>query len=378
MIAKSSEQLKKASDLVVVKSNALVNAKLKQKYTLQEARFILWSISNYSKSPKTEDGQLILSANDFAKLTETDPSNIYREGNKFAEKLLSKTLNIEEEGAWVVCNWFSSIAYKDGQFYIEVYDKLIPHIQYLNSHFTKYRLKYALTLSSQYAVRLYELLVQYAKLKKRTFLYSELREKLGIKANELKQFGHFKTKVLDISEREINAKTDIKISWEGIKSGRSYQKIEFTIDQNDRDEPVEENKKLYKYIYDHMAKISVSDSVTQKLIKEHGVDKVREKIEYLNYKLSMGSSIRLPGSYVVDAIVKDYDVSEMKGEVLNDDYTLDKQIREINLVVNEYENALRGHLAKLDEKVRIEYEQRYNEAMEKLNQLLARKNSKNS
>lgn len=58
---------------------------------------------------------------------------------------------------------------------------------------------------------------------------SELKTILGIEKTKYKLYGHFKNKVLEIAEREINEKTDILIQIEEIKTGRKITAIKFLI-----------------------------------------------------------------------------------------------------------------------------------------------------
>lgn len=284
---------------LLVKSNALVNARLNQKYSLNEQKLILWVLSNVNESQISRNDELILNALDFANLINSPKENIYREAKSIATKLLSKTLLIEneEEKEFVVCNWFSGIRYKSGQFHIRVYEGLIPHIINLKKCFTSYKLHYALILQSSYAIRLYELLSQYRKIGVRTFEIGVLRMNLGIMDDELKQFGHFKTRVLDISEREINSKTDIHILWDTTRKGQKVTHVTFKItktSENFTDSAVDE-------LHKDLIQFGLSEDKALELIKNYDYSYLLEKLSNTREKIQKDPSINSPvGFFIVD------------------------------------------------------------------------------
>jgi plasmid replication initiation protein len=61
---------------------------------------------------------------------------------------------------------------------------------------------------------------------------TELRECCGISAEQYKKFNNIKQKILDASKKEINAKTDLLIDYEEIKTSRKITSIKFIIKKN--------------------------------------------------------------------------------------------------------------------------------------------------
>ncbi len=298
---------KKTKSIVLVKSNTLINARLSQKYTLNEQKLILWILSNVTEKHAIQNEELELDVIDFANLINSPRENIYREAKTIATRLLSKTLLLEDEDekGFVACNWFSGMRYRSGRFYIRVYDGLIPHLIDLKKCFTSYKLSYALTLQSSYAIRLYELLSQYIKIKNRTFDIEVLRQNLGILNGELKQFGHFKERVLDISEREINAKTDIRISWEAIRKGRKVTQIKFSIESTANQE-----KDVTTYLSDDLEQklitLGVSESKVKELLMTHSEEYLIEKLTYVQAKINSGKIPKSPAGFFIKSVEEDY------------------------------------------------------------------------
>lgn len=97
----------------------------------------------------------------------------------------------------------------------------MPLITKLEKHFTSYELEQVKDLTSIYAIRLYELLVQWrGKGRTPQIKLSELRNKLGILESEYDRIANFKAKVLDFAISQINEHTDITATYEQHKQGR--------------------------------------------------------------------------------------------------------------------------------------------------------------
>ena len=96
-------------------------------------------------------------------------------------------------------------------------------------------LKSVLSCTSKYAKRLYAIACQWRTAGSVTFDIIELKRMLGLinkKGEEqFERISEFKTKVLEIAAKQINEFTDINISFELIKRGRSFQKVKLLIDK---------------------------------------------------------------------------------------------------------------------------------------------------
>jgi plasmid replication initiation protein len=104
----------------------------------------------------------------------------------------------------------------------------IPLLTSLEENYTIYQIKNITKLKSTYAIRFYELLVQYKKIGGRKIQVNELREILYL-GDKYKAIKDFKVRVLDVAIKEINAETDLNVSYKNIKKGRSIVALDFTI-----------------------------------------------------------------------------------------------------------------------------------------------------
>jgi plasmid replication initiation protein len=224
---------------LVVQSNALIEAHYKQEYTVQEQRTVLWLISeihkeDYILTRKYEHKLIKITAKDYAKLMGISVDNVYRDAQKIADELGSKRFTIPTNSGWINFGWISSMEYKKGEGIIEVEisSKILPYILDLKNQFTSFRLENVLYLKSCHAIKLYQLLAQYKNFGVREIQISDLRSILGIETlSTYKLYGNIKSKILEISKREINNKTDLTISYSEIKKGRKVEAIKFKITQ---------------------------------------------------------------------------------------------------------------------------------------------------
>ena len=61
------------------------------------------------------------------------------------------------------------------------------------------------------------------------FELEKFRDQLGVELGEYKRMGNFKLRVLDLAVQEINEKTDIKVSYEQVKKGRTIIGFKFKV-----------------------------------------------------------------------------------------------------------------------------------------------------
>ena len=219
---------------VVKQDHKLINAKYKLNNS--EIKFILIAIAQIDKDDD-ELKEYEIKVSELEEKFQTKQNETILK--QFAKKLLAKPLEVPTENGWVVLNWFADIEYVRGQakFKVSISKKLKPYLLNLKERFVKYNLKYILPLTSNYSIRIYQLLKEYEKIGNRTFAVEELQNILKV-PNSLKRYDNFKRKVILIAQKELQEKTDIYFDFEEIKTGRKVTHIKFLIFENPK------NKKL--------------------------------------------------------------------------------------------------------------------------------------
>ena len=120
--------------------------------------------------------------------------------------------------------WVQHIVYIDDAACVELQftNPIIPLITRLDERYTEYELKQVSELQSEYAIRLYELLIQWRKVGKTNEIpVSDLRSKLGVGLSQYKVMSDFKKRVLNHAVKQINDFTDISASYSQEKVGKS-------------------------------------------------------------------------------------------------------------------------------------------------------------
>lgn len=208
----------------ITQANAMINSK----YTLNlsEQRLILFAIAQIDSVNDESFFKFSCTVKELEKELNID-LNENRLKN-LAVNILKKPLLIKDGINWIACNWFSSFKYYGGEARMEfkISDDLVPYLLKLKEKFTTYSLEIAIQFQGKYTTRFYEFCMQVKNQNKKeiSFELNFLYELLQL-PKSLKIFADFKKRVLDPSINEINEKTEIKASYEAIKTGRKYTNL---------------------------------------------------------------------------------------------------------------------------------------------------------
>jgi replication protein 1 len=161
----------------------------------------------------------------------------YQQLREATEGIGSRMFEIETPKSLKQLWLFSSVEYLlgTGSFLVKVNEDAMPYFFELKNNFTVLHLKSVLSCNSKFAKRLYAIACQWRSVGFVTFDIIELKRMLGLVDKDGKEqyerISEFKSKVLEIAAKQINEFTDINISFELIKRGRSFQKVKLLIDK---------------------------------------------------------------------------------------------------------------------------------------------------
>lgn len=131
--------------------------------------------------------------------------------------------------------------YNDGKGYVEVMfsNGIIPLITRLSKEYTEYELIQIRNLNSVYALRIFEMLMQWRSVSKTPLVtIDDLRNRLGIADHQYKLMSNFKARVLDLAINEINEHTDITVKYQQHKQGKVITGFTFTFKPKKSDKSV--------------------------------------------------------------------------------------------------------------------------------------------
>lgn len=224
---------------LIVKSNAFVGASYGLGIT--EQRLVLLAILKARETDNINEAigkRLTIHASDYMAHFNVDRATAYESLENAVNGLYESEYRYIEmlpngERKTHRHRFVSSIAYADGLGQVEFAftPETVPLVVGLSDNFTKYEIEQVSKLSSQYALRLYELLAQWRSKGKVTLSLAELRFKFGLLDDEYPRMDNFKRKVLDYAVNEISKNTDLTVSYEQHKQGRVITGFTFTIKQ---------------------------------------------------------------------------------------------------------------------------------------------------
>jgi plasmid replication initiation protein len=241
---------------LIYQHNKLIEARYD--LTLQEKRIILYCLQqipdDFDIESKNSFPTIFIPIRDFCELSNIKFDGNYQKLRDVSKRLRKRTLVIENIGSkdFSVVGWVDSISYeeKKGLIKVDLSRFLMKFLIDLKSNFTSIPLSQTLGLSSVHAIRMFELLKQYQSIGKREIDLITLKKMLGIDDKKLNLYGDLKRRVLQISQRELEEKTDIIFSFEEIKTSRKVTSIQFFIEKNPnfRKKEIESTTNKYKKV----------------------------------------------------------------------------------------------------------------------------------
>lgn len=213
---------------LVTKDNSLIGASYSLGVVEQRLIFLAIIEAREQKTLIEAGGLLRIYAQSYAKQFDVEKHTSYEAMKRAVEGLYeagfaySKLDERSGKMGHYKSRWVDKIGYIDDLGCVELVfaSDVIPLITRLEARYTEYELKQVVGLQSEYAIRLYELVIQWRSVgKTNPISLVELREKLGL-IDEYKRIEAFKRRVLDLAVRQINEHTDITVKYEQHKQGR--------------------------------------------------------------------------------------------------------------------------------------------------------------
>lgn len=218
------------SDLIIRKGHPIIEAGYK--LSLAEQRIILLSLAKLD-SRDVLQRKVTLSAIDFAKAFGVSEKVAYRDLLTASKKLYDGSIILKGEDETTEFRWIESRTryHKgEGRISFEFSSKVMPYLFELDKQlgYTQYHLLSVSGFSGTYSIRLYELCKKLQGMKNTEVGIEEIRRMLML-GDKYKEFKVLNRRVLTPSIAEINEKSDLLVSIEFIKGGRSVKGLKFSI-----------------------------------------------------------------------------------------------------------------------------------------------------
>ncbi len=219
--------VKADGNAIVTKANALIEASYN--LTLNEQRIILACAAKLDgRKPMPRDAVFMLSVEEFIDLFGSDPKNAYAEMEEAATKLYERDIRRVDGTTRKRLRWVYMAEYKKGEGKVRLgfSPEIAPYLTMLHKRFTSYKLEEVASLRSTYAIRLFEMLVQFSETGLFVISVVDFKQRLGLD-EKYDRFSNLKARVIDPAVKDLVAKTSLDIVWQGIKKGKTVDRLEF-------------------------------------------------------------------------------------------------------------------------------------------------------
>ena len=211
--------------------------------TLDEKRLFIMATPLARTTKISSNDPVFISSSEFSKECGIDLSTAYTALELASERLFTRFFGYTNaEGDRVKMRWLNKVIYKAGQGGSELYftDEvllLLREFDALNPY-TKYKKEVVLRLRKDYSLDFYHLAKKHQTMGGFQISLDELFEQLGL-PESYKRLDNLKNRVIEPSLDEITANTDIDLTYENVKRGRSVVGFKFTVREKPKPKVIE-------------------------------------------------------------------------------------------------------------------------------------------
>lgn len=291
-------------ELTVVQSNQLVEAAYA--LNLDEMRLIYLAISKINSKNGSPIGTIDIAPSEFISAFSINSKNIYSSLRQAVKGIGRKPIQLPQYGnpsRVKELYWLSSNEYDTSDngtlIRLKFNSEIEPYLYDLKDNFTVIKFEQAAKLTTPFSFRLYQWLIKAknmnsSKKGQTTEVVLDLNwiKSQAMLEGKYDRWDIFRTKVIEPSVMKINAKTDISLNWEPIRTGRKVSAIKF----NYIDEKSIETKPLRPRLYRRpkVLKGSHEEGVWMRKNAELLLDYMGRSLEYdSDFKLTISDLKKL-------------------------------------------------------------------------------------
>jgi plasmid replication initiation protein len=278
------------NNLTIYKANKIVEAGFK--LSLNEQRVILACIAQVrSTDSLLTCDEFELTASHFSQMFHVTESRAYHALTEVSETLFNRYVVVDNPYPdkprikRLKMRWISAIKHvpDEGKIILNFSQDMLPYLSELKGRFTRYELKNIGKMTCVYAIRLYELLIQWQKRGSRTVDIEWLKRQFEIELL-YSDVCDLKKRVLIPAVEDINENSNLHVSWQQIKTGRKITHFTFKFREKVSDTPKKTNSPKSKiletvnnidYFYDMRQKFG--DLLPTNVIPEEIVNELKKQ-----------------------------------------------------------------------------------------------------
>ncbi|WP_295452099.1 replication initiation protein [uncultured Thiodictyon sp.] len=215
---------------LIVKSNRLIEASYQ--LTLAEQRVLLCVVAQIDRHPDavpvTAQTPFAVTARGLAELFGIPNKQAYELMMHGCERLAERWIVIDAPDAEnprltkTKTRWVHKLDYLPAEGTLRLYlaPEVIPYLTHIASEFTRYKVTSVARITTPYAFRLYELLLQWLPRGERDITLAWLKHAFDL-SGEYSRLGNLKARIIMPAVSQINAYSNLNVSWTQNKKGRA-------------------------------------------------------------------------------------------------------------------------------------------------------------
>ena len=192
----------------------------------------------------TEKDAITITAESFAQDCNIKTHSAYKSLEEASKALIKRYFcYLDEKGRKTYCNWVIRARYEDGSVSICFPDEVLLMLKEFDklNPYTKYKKDIVLSLKKDYSFDFYHLAKKHQAMGKFEMSLEKIRTEFGL-PESYHDLSNLKKRVINPSLDEITTNTDIDLTYENIKKGRSVVGFKFTVKEKPKPKVIEVKK----------------------------------------------------------------------------------------------------------------------------------------
>jgi len=265
---------------------------------IDEKRLLILASPIARTTHAQEKDTILIKAEDFAKECRIKTHSAYTQLEIASRNLIKRNFSYtNEKGKRVLSNWVIDCTYEEGGIAIrfpEIVLLMLTEFDKLNPY-TKYKKDIVLTLKKDYSFDIYHLAKKHQAMGSFQISLDELFEQLGL-PESYRRIGNLKDRVIHPSIDEITANTDVILTYENVKQGRSVVGFKFIVREKPKPKLIAPERDINTV--DMFCKMSDSQISTYSSIlsKVHSISDLAGNKDYQAFAVWISNILRDPKS----------------------------------------------------------------------------------
>ena len=212
--------------------------------SIDEKRLLILSSPLARTQGITEKDAIFIRVDEFAKECGIKTQSAYVQLEMASKSLIKRYFSYHNgKGKKVLSNWVIDCTYESGGIAIrfpEIVLLMLTHFDKLNPY-TKYKKDIVLKLKKDYSFDIYHLAKKHQAMGQFEMSLEHLKQELGL-PDSYQDLSNLKKRVIKPSLDEITANTDIDLTYENVKRGRSVVGFKFTVREKPKPKVIETSR----------------------------------------------------------------------------------------------------------------------------------------